>query len=233
MSPLPTLNEQPIHPAEAVDFAKIPKKAPVVAIGIALVIVAIVGSAAWMFINTTPVATSPQPVVGTVLLDSKKDTTSGLPPLSELQAPPMTQLSLQLANIDSAVATSTLERNKSASAVLLLQSKDADQIIDGVELTIRFDPESISNVSLKPSTVFKTIVRNSVSQETGTITFMAIRQPNETMATTAQTALATITFTPKKAGEMTLSFDAATTEIAGNGGENILEKTHDLTFSSN
>lgn len=208
------------------DFAQLPNRTPL-KIGVGIFIVLGVLLATWWYTQRpSGNPTAPKsPVMGSIkLLDpSKSDSVSELPALTNLQDPPTTQLAIQTTN-------TTFSLNQQGRAEITLQSKDSDQVIDGIELVVRFDPEILSGVSLQPSTTFKSVVRNEVSQENGTIRLMLVRQPNEAITIPTTTTLGTLVFTPKKTGITKLSFDSEGTVVAGNNGADILESTEDLSI---
>lgn len=130
----------------------------------------------------------------------------------------------------SSVELAVVEAKEKNTANIMISSETMEQLVDGVELIIHFDPNLVTNVSLKPSQIFSSVVRNTVSAEAGIINLAVVRLPNETVTIGTEATLATITYTPKQPGEITFSFAADKTVVAGNQGDDILKSTKNLTI---
>jgi len=128
------------------------------------------------------------------------------------------------------VELAVVEAKEKNTANIMISSETIEQLVDGVELIIHFDPNLVTNVSLKPSQIFSSVVRNTVSAETGVINLAVVRLPDETVTIGTEVTLATITYTPKQPGEITFSFAADGTVVAGNQGDDILKSTKNLTI---
>jgi hypothetical protein len=195
------------------------------AIGVALYLFVVIPSQQTELQPTTPRQIS---VTGTLVLDSPSE----LPELPLTAGPPITELKVVSNEPAGAeLPTSSFPLNKPSKALITLHSTESSQEIDGVELVLKYDRTLLQNVRLQPSGVFKTVVRNKIDTENGIISLTMIRQSSESISAGEGITLATISFTPVQSGEAVFTFDPTETLVAGNGGNNILEQTHDLRIS--
>jgi len=123
----------------------------------------------------------------------------------------------------------TIPAGEQAHAVIAATSIDGEQMVDGIELFLHFDPEKISRVSLEPGSAFSSVVRNTVSQEAGTASLILVRVVGEeAVSIDGEIVVAKISFLPIEAGATTLRLDGDATAVAGDGGTNILDSILDL-----
>ncbi|NCN82492.1 MAG: hypothetical protein GW947_00845 [Candidatus Pacebacteria bacterium] len=163
-----------------------------------------------LYKNSDTVSTLRQPA-------RQMDESDKLPMINKEQSTPSVELAV-------------VEAKEKNTANIMISSETIEQLVDGVELIIHFDPNLVTNVSLKPSQIFSSVVRNTVSAETGVINLAVVRLPDETVTIGTEVTLATITYTPKQPGEITFSFAADGTVVAGNQGDDILKSTKNLTI---
>ncbi len=119
------------------------------------------------------------------------------------------------------------------AALITISSQEMAQLVDGVELNLHYDPDKVSNVTITPSELFSSVVRNTVDAEKGVISLAVVRLPDETVAIDAEVILATITYKPGQTGEIMFSFAPDATVVAGNQGDNLLKSIKDLTVTNN
>lgn len=149
-----------------------------------------------------------------------QDSASNLPEIEKPQSNPSVSLSL-------------VEAEAENTMYVMIDSEDAMQVLDGLEMIIHFDPDFVTNVTLEPSKIFSSVVRNTVSAEQGVIDFAVIRLPGETVIVDTKKILATITYEPKQAGNIMFSFAPDATVVAGNQGDNILKSVQDIAITKN
>ncbi|MDA1079582.1 MAG: cohesin domain-containing protein [bacterium] len=118
------------------------------------------------------------------------------------------------------------------TAIVQISSEMPTELVDGVEFVIHFDPDLVEEVTVKPSKIFSSVVRNTADTQKGLIDLALVRLPNEAVTVDAAATLATITYTPKQAGEIMFSFDPEATVVAGNQGDNLLKSIKDLTVTN-
>ena len=149
-----------------------------------------------------------------------------VPPMPFAVTPAQTELKL-IPESD----TATFAPSSSVSMLMRLESDEPAQEIDGIEFVLRYSPPTLTDVRFTPSAVFSTVVRNSVDQNSGTISFTAIRQSSESITAGEGITIGTLSFTSGQAGEVTFSFDTEETLVAGNGGNSILEQALNARIS--
>ncbi|NCN06779.1 MAG: hypothetical protein GW946_02975 [Candidatus Pacebacteria bacterium] len=189
--------------------------------GIIIILLLLVSGGMWMFslFPNNKQGSQAQPITLKQISD--------LPSINDPQASPFATLALLPAQAGSLIPYE-VSVGQSAKVNIVLQSSLAGEVIDGVELQIRFDPTALANLRLEPSHAFSSVVHQSVRQEEGIITLALVREPEEVVSSDTNIVLGLISFTPRVAGETTLGFTTAATLVAGNQGQNVLEQTKDL-----
>lgn len=165
-----------------------------------------------------------QPTSEVVIAPSLEDTDpllqEDLPPLEREVLPQSVKLMLETAEAGHSAGVSSEIR-------VMISS---DQPVDGVEFVINYNPGQLTNVSLSSSPLFRSVIRESVDEDEGVVSFLAVASPNEVIQPTNE-VLATITATPVQSDTITLDFDVEKTLVAAGAGQNVLEQALDLSFN--
>lgn len=228
--------DQPTHLTdEAFNQPQVPsgRRKKTILVLIFITVIALSVASVWLLAGpqknqpTTP----RQPVVGSITLTEQTNETTQdtLPTLPQNEGPPTTQLSLKTI-LATAQEPAVFKVGEQKKILVTLSSSQPEQLIDGVELVIEFEPEKLGNVTVVPGKLFSSVARNTVSQEAGTISLMLLRKQSESVVLKSEAELATILVTPLKIGETALKLDRTKTVVAANAGSNILEKTQDVSI---
>jgi len=113
---------------------------------------------------------------------------------------------------------------------LIVMVSAQEQVVDGAEFFLSYDPSLIEAGELVPGTFFSLYPQKKIDKEKGTIRIMALQASNENNKL-GQEILVTIPFTAKQKGIITFTFDQKETHIVGYGGQELLEETKELTIT--